>query len=354
MAEVTVDPALAAAARLDRGDPPPQRLLVPGADRDVAEPRQRRLGQLQAVAGVVAEAAQEDRLALARLDLHPEHVDEEAQALLRGRRQQLGVADVGKVADGTGHARASKRSRRPSISQERAPSVEAGTLHPLALLALVRGLEHLVDPLRLDHGDAVGVEDDRVALADRRAADLDRLADLTHRPLGGAVHPHPAGPDRQAHLAQLLDVAHRGVDQQRGDAAFARLGRQQVADQGDRARLGHGQDQHLAGLRLRHHRVHHQVVVLGAADGPRRPGDPRAGQHLDQVGVDEAAAAARLIHGRRAQLGQLLPASVLAHLSSSPAPRSASATCERCRRIAASAASASRATIASTIASCSA
>src|SRR5581483_11188157 len=97
--DVAVDPAAAEPGRLDRRRAPLQRLGAPGAEADVAEARGRRLGQLQAVARPLAPPAQVHGLSLARLLLHPEDVDEEAQALLRLRRQQLGVADAGDVVD---------------------------------------------------------------------------------------------------------------------------------------------------------------------------------------------------------------------------------------------------------------
>ncbi len=57
-----------------------------------------RLGQLEAVTLVVSEAAQVDRLALPRLDLHPEDVGEEPETALGIGRQELGVSDVRDVA----------------------------------------------------------------------------------------------------------------------------------------------------------------------------------------------------------------------------------------------------------------
>jgi hypothetical protein len=112
VAEVAVDPALAATGRLDRAHPPLQSLGAPGAHGHVAQAGALRLGQLEAVALIVAPAAQEHGLPLARLDLHPEHLLEEAQALVRLGREQLGVADVGDVVD---HC-PSTRARRPSRS----------------------------------------------------------------------------------------------------------------------------------------------------------------------------------------------------------------------------------------------
>ena len=113
--EVAVDPARAEAGRLDRRHAPLERLGAPRPQRHVAEPGLRRLGELEAVALVVAPAAQEDRLALARLLLHAEHVDEEAQALLGLRGEQLGVADVGEVVE-RARSSPSTSSRRPSRS----------------------------------------------------------------------------------------------------------------------------------------------------------------------------------------------------------------------------------------------
>ena len=111
---MTVRPDVA--AQLTTVDAAVQRGLAPGADRHVAKPRQLGLGQLEAVALVVAPAAQVHRLTLSLLDLHPEQVDEEPQALLGKWGQQLGVADVRKVVDLLTHRPASTRSRRPSSS----------------------------------------------------------------------------------------------------------------------------------------------------------------------------------------------------------------------------------------------
>ena len=168
-----------------------------------------------------------------------------------------------------------------------------------------RRREHLLDAFLLDHDRAVCVEHDHVALPDRRPADLDRLADRPRHLLVGAAHAHPVRPDRQPELAQLLGVANGGVDEERGDPAALRLGGEQVADERDRPRLRHRQHQHLAGLGLRDGGVDHQVVVLAAADGAGRARGPRAGDHLDQVEVDHLRPSGRLVHGRRAELGQL-------------------------------------------------
>ncbi len=57
------------------------------------------LGQLEAVGLVLTPPTQEHRLTLLVLDLHPEQLDEERQAVVGERRQQLGVGDVGDVVD---------------------------------------------------------------------------------------------------------------------------------------------------------------------------------------------------------------------------------------------------------------
>src|SRR4029079_1354326 len=122
--DVAVGPARPETRRLDRGDPPYERLRAPGTGADVPDSGLRRLGELQAVAEVVAPAAQVDRATVAGLLLHPEHLDEEAQALLRLRRQELGVCDVRDLVEVLGHAGAySPATRRdPATIISRASS----------------------------------------------------------------------------------------------------------------------------------------------------------------------------------------------------------------------------------------
>jgi hypothetical protein len=115
MPNVALAPPQPEPRRLDGGHAALERLEAPGPQRHVGHARGVGLGELQAIALVVAPAAQENRLPLARLDLHPEDVDEEAQALLGLGRQQLGVADVRDLVQGLGHS-ASTISRRPSRS----------------------------------------------------------------------------------------------------------------------------------------------------------------------------------------------------------------------------------------------
>ena len=83
-----------------------------------------------------------------------------------------------------------------------------------------------------------------------------------------------ARPDGQAELAQLLDVAHGGIDEQRRHPSPLGLRGDQLAGEGDRPRLGHRQNEHLARVRLGDGCVHHEVVVLCAAHRPRGPGGP--------------------------------------------------------------------------------
>ena len=162
-----------------------------------------------------------------------------------------------------------------------------------------------VDARPLDDHGTVRVEHDHVAAPDRRASDLDRFADRAGHGLLRTGHTHEARPDRQSDVAQLLDVAHGCVHEDRSDAASLRLRRQQLADERHRRRLGHRQHEHLAGLRLSDGRMHHEVVVLAAPNGPRRPGDTRARQNLDQRHVDHGRASGRLVDRRAPQLRQL-------------------------------------------------
>ena len=85
----------------------------------------------------------------------------------------------------------------------------------------------------------------------------------------GAADANVPRPDRKPELAELLEIAHRRVDEQCGDAPSLRLRREQLADEGDGPRLGHREDEHVARIGLGHGGMHHQVVVLAAAHRPR-------------------------------------------------------------------------------------
>ena len=148
-------------------------------------PACRRLGQLQAVAQVVAPAAQVDRLPLARLLLHPEHVDEEAQALLRLRREQLGVADAGDVVERSvtpppapAGRPGRRRARPPGASPACRPRARRGRA-AAASTSSTRSCSTTATPS--------ASRTTSVALADRRAADDDRLADRARHLLVGAA-----------------------------------------------------------------------------------------------------------------------------------------------------------------------
>src|SRR5581483_586987 len=106
---------LAETGRVDRSRAALERLRAPRPQADMADPALRRLGELERVAEVVAPSAEEDGAALARLLLHPEDVDEEAQALLGLRRKELRVRDASDLVH---------RLRHGSALDERAQSVE--------------------------------------------------------------------------------------------------------------------------------------------------------------------------------------------------------------------------------------
>ena len=158
--------------------------------------------------------------------------------------------------------------------------------------------------LRHDRG-AVGVEHHDVAGGDPLPADRDRLVERARRVLRGAADADPARPDRQPELGEILDVAHRAVDEQRRDALLERLRGEQVADERDRERVGHREHEHVAGPRVGDRGVHHQVVALPAQHGPGRAGGARAGDDPLQVEVDEPLAARGLVDGRGAEPREL-------------------------------------------------
>ena len=122
-----------------------------------------------------------------------------------------------------------------------------------------RRLEHLLDTLVRHDGCSIGVEHDDVSLADRGAAHHHGLADRAwHLLLGAGARRTQRAQTGRPKLAQLLDVAHGRVDEERCDAAPLGLRREQLADESDRGRLRHGEDEHLPGLRLGDRGVHHQ------------------------------------------------------------------------------------------------
>ncbi len=197
-------------------------------------------------------------------------------------------------------------SRSPSSSKDSSPSAQLGPLDALALLALTRGLE--ARPLTRSASTTAAPSASSTTTSPWRIVAPPTSTGSPIVPgtiLGRALDPDPARPDRQAELRQRLDVADRGVDQERGGATSLGLGGQQLAHEGHRARLRHRQHEHLARLKLGHRGVDHQVVVLAAAHGPGGSGDAGAGKDLDQVRLDVAAAAGRLVHGGRAELCQL-------------------------------------------------
>ena len=83
----------------ERGDAALQRLRAARAERHVPHARGLRGRQLQRMALVIVPAAQIDRVALAAALGHAHDVDEEVQALVRLRRQQLDVAEMGEIED---------------------------------------------------------------------------------------------------------------------------------------------------------------------------------------------------------------------------------------------------------------
>ena len=213
MAEVAVDPALAEAGWPRSRHAALERLGAPGAQRHVAEAGPLGLGQLEAVALVVAPAAQEHRLPLARLHLHPEHLLEEAQALVRLGREQLGVADVGHVVD-------------PSLAlHARAQAVEV--VGQRARLAACARFTRSCSARSRDAASTSSMRSRSTTTAPSASSTTASPGRIVAPPTStgsssaptsvfvGALHADPARPDRHAELAQLLDVAHRGVHEQR-------------------------------------------------------------------------------------------------------------------------------------------
>ena len=95
MAHVALDPSDAAAHALELPDAALQRLGAVRAEGDMAHARQLRLGEFQRVKFVIVPAAQIDRATLAAAFGEAEDVDEEMQAFLGLRGENLDVAEMG-------------------------------------------------------------------------------------------------------------------------------------------------------------------------------------------------------------------------------------------------------------------
>ena len=270
----------------------------------MAEAGQLGLGQLQAVAADSRPTRAGTPTALAASICIPNSSTKNRRLSCGERRQQLGVADVGDVVDRLAHRlhffRAGRRGRTT------APAGQLLALDALALGALARRVEHLLEAARLDDRDAVGVEHDDVARGGswpRRRPPARRSC--PPRPCG-AAHANPARPDRQPELGQLLDVAHRGVDEDRGGALrlspASRAGRRQArpaAAPASSARAPRpARPRAIAACTIRLSSCPHITVRAGPA--ARDPGTT-----CIEVGIDIAAPAAGLVHGRRPELARV-------------------------------------------------
>ena len=271
------------------------------------------LGQLEAVALVVAPAAQEDRLALARLDLHAEHVLEEAQARLGLRREQLGVADVRDVVQASRRpprARAGRRGRRRARRPRAGPACRArfsARSRAAASTSSTRSRATTTAPSASSTTASPG--------ADRRAADLDRLVERARPPSWSA-------PLTRTQRAQTGTPSSRRSSMSRTAASTSSAATPRalacVASSSPISATGAGSGivstSTSPGWARVHRGVDHQVVALAAAHGARRPGGARARDHAVEVQVDQSLAAGRLVDGRAAQGGELV-ASLTARVS---------------------------------------
>ena len=276
--DVSVDPADAETGRLDRRHPPLERLGVAGSDRHVPETGLGRLGQLQRVALVVRIPPEVDGLALGCLLLHPERVDEEAEAPLRLRGEQLGVPDVREVArahDPPPPGLAGRRGRR----RERLPGAARASSPRAPRARGRRRAPRRPDPAgRRRRRRRRGRRRRPARSPDRRRSPARRSRRRRPCPPRGSrrTWPRSGGP------SSTSSSTSRTAPSTRIAAAplRLRLGREQVADEREGLRLGHRHHEHVAWLDRGHRGVHHQVVALAAADRPRGAGDARPGDDL--------------------------------------------------------------------------
>ena len=83
--------------------------------------------------------------------------------------------------------------------------------------------------LRLGYG-AIGIQEHEIARSNAGATYCDRLIDGSHVSLGRSPYTNPARPDGQAKRLQFLRIADSCIDQDAGDLANQRLGREQLTD----------------------------------------------------------------------------------------------------------------------------
>ena len=97
MAEIAFRPPRAEAGGVDDRGAPFERFRARGAKRDVAHAGHFRRGELERVVFVIVPGAQVHRIAAAAALRHAQDVDEKPEAVVRPRRQQLDVREVGEV-----------------------------------------------------------------------------------------------------------------------------------------------------------------------------------------------------------------------------------------------------------------
>ena len=127
-----------------------------------------------------------------------------------------------------------------------------------------------------DEAHAVVVGDDRVAGADRLAAERDRDVDRAGGLLDGALRGDVRGPGGEAHVAQLPGVAQARAHDQAADAAGGQRGGEQLAERAVGGGRRGGDDDDVARLGLLDGGVDHQVVARPADHGERGAGDAGA------------------------------------------------------------------------------
>ena len=97
---------------------------------------------------------------------------------------------------------------------------------------------------------------------------------------------------------------HGPVDEDSRDASRVRLRYHQLAEERHWTRVGARQDKDVAGIRVRHDRMHHRVVAGCTERYPRWACDTRAGHDLGERDVDDARLTGGLVDRRDAESGQ--------------------------------------------------
>ena len=153
--------------------------------------------------------------------------------------------------------------------------------------------------------DAIDIGNHHVTGLDLRTGADHVDVDGTQRGLDGALGIDGAAENGEAHLLQLIHIAHTAVDDQSHGAAGLETGGQQVAKKAVEVVGGAGCHHHVAGLNLFCGYMHHPVVTGLQQHRDGRATHARALVDGAHIGLHQTDATHGLVDGGDAEAAQL-------------------------------------------------